>query len=80
MSEEPAVQDARPVTLESESFLFCPPGPTRMSALLVGVGDEVSVDNVGEASLQRSDCFFGGLALGDFTVVVRAARGVVAEL
>ena len=27
-SEEPAVQDVEPVTLESESFLFCPPGPT----------------------------------------------------
>ncbi|GEM_PF-2432281 len=28
LSEEPADKDAEPVTLESESFLFCPPGPT----------------------------------------------------
>jgi len=28
LSEEPAVQDVEPVTLESESLLFCPPGPT----------------------------------------------------
>ncbi len=30
LSEEPAVQDLRPVTLESESFLSCPPGPTML--------------------------------------------------
>ena len=29
LSEEPAFQDVEPVTLDSESFLFCPPGPTR---------------------------------------------------
>ena len=80
LSEEPAVQDVEPVTLESESFLFCPPGPTWTSALLAGVSDEVSVYDVGEPSLERSDGFFGGLALGDFAVVVGAARGVVAEL
>ena len=79
-SEEPAVQDVEPVTLDSRSFLFCPPGPTWTSALLLGVGFEVAVDDVGDPSLERADCFFGGLSLGDFAVEVDAASGVVAEL
>ena len=79
-SEEPAVQDVEPVTLDSRSFLFCPPGPTSTSALLSGVGYKVAVDDVGDLSLERADCFFGGLALGDFAVEELAASGVVAEL
>ena len=79
-SEEPAVQDVEPVTLESESFLCVLPGPLERQLLLAGVGDEVAVDDVGEPSLERADCFFGGLAFGDFAVVVGATEGVVAEL
>ena len=69
-----------PVTLESVSFLVALPGPLGTSALLAGVGDEVSVDDVGELTLERADCFFGGLALGDFAVVVDTAGSVMAEL
>jgi hypothetical protein len=76
-SEEPAVQDVEPVTLDSRSFLFCPPGPTWTSALLSGVGFEVAVYDIGDPSLERADCFFGGLSLGDFAVEVGAAEGVV---
>jgi hypothetical protein len=42
---------------------------------LAGVGDEMPVDDVGELSLQSADCLFGGLAFGDFAVVVDAAGG-----
>ena len=45
-----------------------------------GVGDEVPVDDVGDLTLQRPDCFFGGLALGDLAVVELAAVARVAEL
>ena len=45
MFEEPAVQDARPVTLETESFLGVLPGPRESSvAELSGVVGEVPVD------------------------------------
>jgi len=47
---------------------------------LAGVGDEVSVDDVGKLSPESAYRFFGSLALGDFAVVVDAARSVVAEL
>jgi hypothetical protein len=80
LSEELAVQDAEPVTLESESFLFCPPGPTWGSVLLAGVGDEVSIDDISEPPLQSPEGFFGGFALGDFAVAKRAAQGFVSEL
>jgi len=40
LSEEPAVQDVEPVTLDSESFLVCPPGPTFRSVQPAGVSDE----------------------------------------
>ena len=47
MSEEPAVQDAEPVTLESESFLGVLPGPLELSAAEVsGVVDVYQVVEV----------------------------------
>ena len=58
----------------------CPPGPTGSSVESSGVGDEGAVDDVGDLSLQRPDCFFGTLALGSFAVVVLAALTGVAEL
>ena len=54
--------------------------PLGPSAQLSGVSDEVPIDDVGEPTLQRSNCFLGRFALGDFAVVKRATEGVVAEL
>ncbi len=48
-AEEPAIQDATPVTHATETFLGAP----RALPLLVGL--EVAVDDVGEAPFQRSD-------------------------
>jgi hypothetical protein len=45
-----------------------------------GVGDQAPVDDVGDASFQRPDGFFGGLALGEFLLVVVPALTGVAEL
>jgi hypothetical protein len=47
---------------------------------LVGVGDEVAVDDVGDAPFQRPDGFLACFAFGDLAVVVDAAWGVVTEL
>ncbi|MFT6291278.1 MAG: hypothetical protein ACJAR2_001879 [Ilumatobacter sp.] len=79
VSEEPTDQDVEPVTLESESFLFCPPGPIDTSVLWAGVGDGASIDDVREPAFQSPDCFFGGVALSDFTVVERASWRVASE-
>ena len=80
LSEEPAVQDAEPVTLDFVSFLSVLPGPVSSLLESAGVGDQWPVDDVGELALQRSDRFFGALALGDVAVVVVAAGAGVAEL
>jgi len=54
--DEPAVQDARPVTLETESFLGVLPGPLESSAAeRAGVVDEAPVDGVGDAALNAPD-------------------------
>jgi hypothetical protein len=46
-----------------------------------GVGDEVSVDGVGDLALERPQRFLLGLALGDASVEVDAAFAVrLAEL
>ena len=59
--------------------LGTPLSAPRALPLLVGL--EVAVDDVGEPSLQRSDGFFLGLALGEFSFVEGAAfGGGVAEL
>lgn len=47
----------------------------RASRALPLVGDETLVDGVGDASFQRSQCFFLGFAFGSFLVVVEPARG-----
>jgi hypothetical protein len=51
LSEEPAVQDVEPVTLDYESFLDVLPGP-------FGIIDEVPVVDVGDPPLQRSERFY----------------------
>jgi hypothetical protein len=50
------------------------------AAICAGVGDELFVDGVGQASFQAAEGFSGCLALGEFASVVGAAFGVVAEL
>jgi hypothetical protein len=46
-----------------------------------GVGEELSVDGVGDAPLEGTHGFFLGLAFGDLAVEERAAWGVgVADL
>ena len=45
-----------------------------------GVGDEASVEDVGEPSFQGAECFHAGLAGCDFALEVGAALGVVAQL
>jgi hypothetical protein len=37
---------------------------------------EAGVDGVADAALERAECFFGGLALGQFPLVVGAAVAV----
>ncbi len=59
-----------PVTLDLVSFLVVLSGPLETPVLLAGVSDKVAVDDVGDPSLERADCFFGGLALGDFATQV----------
>jgi hypothetical protein len=45
-----------------------------------GVGNESAVDRVADASLQRAECFFAGLAFVDLAEEVRAARSGVRHL
>src|SRR6266480_3584139 len=67
-----------PAALATESFPRCPPGLLCGPA---GVGLEAGEDGVAEAALERAECFFGGLALGELAVVVGAAVAVaVADL
>ena len=74
--EEPAIQDAKPVTHATETFLGAPRALTR---LLVGL--EVAVDDVGGAPFQRPDGFFSGFAFRQFPFVEDTAFGVgVAQL
>ena len=82
LSEEPVNQDANRPRWATETFLGVLPDPSLWSvdASLVGVGDEVAVDDVGQLTLERADCFFAGFAFGDLLVVVVAACSGVAEL
>ena len=47
---------------------------------MCGVGDELSVDGVGDLSFERAECFFAAVAFGDLASVVDASGGVVAGL
>jgi hypothetical protein len=47
---------------------------------MAGVGEELAVDGVADASFQGAEGFFAGLAFGLFAFVVGAAGGVVADL
>ena len=81
LSEEPAVQDVEPVTLDYVVVPECPPEPTLFSvAGVLSVGDEVLVNGVGDLALQRPDRFFGCLAFSDPTVVIGTAGVVASEL
>ncbi len=69
-------QDASPATHATESFLGAPRALT-----VVLVCDQVAVDDVGEAPLQRPDRFFAGFAFIQFPFVEPSSFGVgVAEL
>jgi hypothetical protein len=46
----------------------------------LGVSDEISVEDVGEPSLQAAQCFHAGLARSDFAPKVSATFGVMAQL
>jgi hypothetical protein len=59
------------------------PSRARVFALgggALGVGDEVAVDDVGQASFEAAQGFHRGLAGGELASVVGAALGVVAQL
>ena len=68
----------RPATLVTETFLSVPRALTGGGLLLVG--DEASVDGVGDVSFQRSECFLFGFAFGEFLVVVDPPRGWETDL
>ncbi len=68
--EEPAIQDATPVTHATETFLGAP----RALAVLL-VRSEVAVGDVGEASLECPDRFFWCFAFFDFAFVEHPAFG-----
>ena len=70
-------QDVRPATQAEKSFLGAPRALSRFGLL---VGYQFPVDDVGDASFQRSEGFLLGFAFGLFLVVVDAAGGVVADL
>ena len=66
-------------------FLSRPAVPSRArvtgcAVSRLGVGDEASVEDVGEPSLQGAQCFHAGLAGSDFAPEVGAALRVVAQL
>src|SRR3954465_13748844 len=48
--------------------------------VVVGIFDELSVDDVGESSLEAAQCLQGCLAGGELAAVVGAAVGVVTQL
>jgi hypothetical protein len=59
------------------------PSRARVFALgggALGVGDEVAVDDVGQASFEAAQGFHRGLAGGELASVVGAALGVLAQL
>ena len=55
LSEEPAVQDVEPITLDYESFLNVLPGPPWCQARTgpFGIIDKVPVDHIGDPPRQR---------------------------
>ena len=60
LSEEPAVQDVEPVTLDFVSFLGVLPGPLfSAGSEALGVDVEVAVDAVRDPPLEGSDRVFG---------------------
>ena len=76
LSGRAGCQDGRLATHATETFLGA---PRALTCLLVG--DEVAVDDVGEASFQRPDRFLAGFAFSQFPFVEDASFGVgVAEL
>ena len=57
------------------------PSRTRVIRLrCAGIGDELAVDDVGQASLQTPQRFHRGLASGELAAVLGAALGVVTDL
>ena len=70
-----------PAALATESFPCCPPGPFGAGCGPPGVGLQAGEDGVADLPFQRAQGLFGGLALGQFLVVVGAALAVaVADL
>jgi hypothetical protein len=58
VTEEPAVRvQSRPRWLFG-AVPVCPPGPWQSGS---GIGGELAVDGVADASLQRAECFLLGL-------------------
>src|SRR5690606_18474362 len=54
--------------------------PSRARLSIIGVGDQASVDDVGQAALEAAQGLEGCLPGGEFASVVGAAFGVVAQL
>src|SRR3954471_24144930 len=77
LTEEPAVRVQSRPRWPLEPFPSVLPGPSKSGS---GVGEELAVDGVADASLQCAQCFFAGLASVDLAEEVRAARGVVRDL
>jgi hypothetical protein len=66
-----------PATQASESSWSVLPGPHLSSGGdALGVGDEVTPDDVAESTLERADRFAGGVTLGALAVLVVAAGAV----
>ena len=71
---------SRPRRRQSRPGVSCP-GPLVIGGGALGVGDEVTPDDVAEPALQRADRFAWGLAFGELAFVVAAAGAVrVADL
>src|SRR5680860_596137 len=70
--------------VDRAGFLSRPAVPSRARLIVEflpsGVGDELSVDDVGESSFEATQGFHGGLLRVEFASVVGAAFGVVTEL
>ena len=69
-------QGVEPATL-AKSRPVCPPGPVWSASC---VDEELAVDGVADAALERATRFFAGLALGELLLEEDAARGVVRDL
>lgn len=78
LSRSAGVQGSSRSRWTTESPLVVVPGPP--STLAVGVDLELSPDCVGDATLERAEGFFAGLAFGLAAEVVRASGGVVSDL